>query len=80
MNREDIDFDSVESTKADQEWDLIRIEGKEMPEYPCKLTKFMNVRNLTLYFPENYGDEITKITYIGLKGEFKPVRSVSNES
>jgi hypothetical protein len=71
INREDLDFDTVDSTKADQEWELIRIEDKEVPEYPCKLTKFTNVRHLTLYFPENFGADVTRITYVGLKGEWR---------
>ncbi len=32
-----------------------------------------NVRNLALYFPENFGDEVTRIYYIGLKGEWTEV-------
>lgn len=41
-----------------------------VPEYPTKLTKFSNVRNLTIYIPENFGGDVTKIAYIGLKGEY----------
>ncbi len=73
INREDIDFDNVESMEATQEWELIRLEREEMPEYPTKLTKFFNVRSLTLYFPENFGAETTRITYVGLKGEYTMV-------
>lgn len=34
-----------------------------------------NVQNLTLYFPENFGGDITRINYIGIKGVFRHVRS-----
>ncbi len=70
INRDDIDFDNVDRLKADQEWELIAIRSQDMPDYETKLTKFFNVRSLTLYFPENYGDERTVISYIGLSGEF----------
>ncbi|KAI8808840.1 galactose-binding domain-like protein [Cladochytrium replicatum] len=76
INREDVDFDSVESIKADQEWDLIVAppELKTIPDYPTRLAKFTNLRNLTLFFPENFsGSETTKILYIGLKGEYTEI-------
>ena len=38
--------------------------------YPVKQTKFQNLSNLSLYFVENYGDDITRIDYIGLQGEY----------
>ncbi|KAJ3063369.1 hypothetical protein HK102_008499, partial [Quaeritorhiza haematococci] len=71
VNREDVDFDSVESIKPDQEWQLLTDTGKKVPEYPTRIAKFTNVRNLTLFFPDNFGGEdVTRINYIGLKGEF----------
>jgi len=71
INREDIDFDTVESFTATQEWELV--STNEIVEYPTRLTKMYNVRNLTLYFPENFGDDVTRISYIGLKGEWTEV-------
>jgi hypothetical protein len=32
-----------------------------------------NVRNITLFFQENFGGETTKIFYIGFKGEWTEV-------
>ncbi len=74
-NREDVDFDSVESILPDQEWELVRdVPRQTLPEYPTKLTKFSQLRNLTLFFPNNFANsDITKITYIGLKGEWMPL-------
>ncbi|CAG8493238.1 339_t:CDS:2 [Gigaspora rosea] len=68
INREDIDFDTVDSYTATQEWELI--SSPDNIEYVTRMTKMYNVRNLTLYFPENFGDDITRIFYIGLKGEW----------
>lgn len=48
--------------------------AKDMiPEYPTKMTKFSNLRNITLYFPSNFGADATQISYIGLKGEWTAV-------
>ncbi|KAJ3414129.1 hypothetical protein HDV05_007073 [Chytridiales sp. JEL 0842] len=88
INREDVDFDSVESIQPpDGEWNLLHSHlqfqslgqggAKQIPEYQTRVTKFTNVRNLTLYFPENAsGDEdsVTRIRYIGLKGEWEEVK------
>ena len=41
------------------------------------MTKMYNVRNLTLFFPENFGDEVTRIYYIGLKGEWTEVSELN---
>ncbi|TPX62988.1 hypothetical protein PhCBS80983_g00157 [Powellomyces hirtus] len=74
-NRDDIDFDTAESTVATQEWELVaEVPRGEIAEYPTRLTKFQNIRNLTLYFPENFGADATKITYIGLKGEWTEIK------
>ena len=74
INREDVDFDSVDSIAPLQEWELIEhVPSGECPDYPTKITKFSQLRNLTLFFPDNFGREETKITYIGLRGEWTPV-------
>ncbi|KAL2913984.1 hypothetical protein HK105_206422 [Polyrhizophydium stewartii] len=71
INREDIDFDSVESTGCQQEWELVESTPRGViPEYPTRMARFSNVRNLTLFFPSNFGDDVTQILYIGLKGEW----------
>ncbi|ELR13777.1 thioredoxin family Trp26 family protein [Acanthamoeba castellanii str. Neff] len=70
INREDIDFSSVDDVAPTQEWELSENPQGEI-EYPTRITKFQNVTSLTLYIPENFGAERTIISYIGLKGEFK---------
>lgn len=37
------------------------------------INKFSNVRSLTLFFEENFGDDTTVVTYIGLSGEWSPL-------
>ncbi len=83
MNRDDVDFDTVESIKPDQQFELAAIPAersaiKQMPEYLTKVSKFTNVRTLVLFFPHNFTrdqDESTRINYIGLKGEWTAVGS-----
>ncbi|KAJ2997626.1 hypothetical protein HDV02_005275 [Globomyces sp. JEL0801] len=41
INRQDVDFDTVDSIEPTQEWDLIQsVPQNVIPEYPTKLTKF----------------------------------------
>ncbi|KAG5457508.1 MAG: hypothetical protein BJ554DRAFT_2451 [Olpidium bornovanus] len=113
INREDVDFDTVESMECTQEGELAR-DAPEPVEYNTRsakkarsfsngpgivfrpprrsgrkavivallltgrriwrrITKFGSVRNLTLYIPENYGEDVTRVYYIGLKGEWTEV-------
>jgi hypothetical protein len=81
VNRDDVDFDSVESIEPDQQFELAAIPAersaiKQMPEYLTKVSKFSNVRNIVLFFPSNFTrdqDEPTRINFIGLKGEWTAV-------
>lgn len=36
INREDVDFDSVEDIQCDQEWELVRDIRNEYPDYPTR--------------------------------------------
>ena len=71
---------------ADQEFSLVRdVDGTV--QYKTKVTPlpplilisifqvvtFSSVHHLTLHFPSNYGDDSTRIYYIGLAGEFTQV-------
>lgn len=41
-----------------------------MQEIPVKRTLFNNVYSLSLFFEDNYGDDVTRVYYLGFKGEF----------
>ena len=56
-----------------QEWELQEDLNGRL-EYQTRITKFQNVTNLTLYFPSNFGNDTTIISYIGLKGDFKELK------
>ncbi|KAI9004040.1 galactose-binding domain-like protein [Gaertneriomyces semiglobifer] len=73
INADHLDFSTADSTAATQEWELVRpsdIPRNQIPEYPTRIAKFSNVKSLALYIPANFGAETTRITYIGLKGEW----------
>ncbi|TRY61791.1 hypothetical protein TCAL_11237 [Tigriopus californicus] len=67
-NREHMTFDEARA-QADQEFDVVK-DPQGQVEYPTKVVSFSNVHHLTIHFPSNYGDDETKVYYIGLKGEF----------
>jgi PITH domain len=70
VNRDDVDFDSVEDILPTQQFECSRNSGGVVPEYKTAPTKFGNVRSLTLFISSNFGAERTVLSYIGLKGEF----------
>lgn len=79
INRDDVDFDAAESYTPTQEFDLV--EGSnDVVEYGTRVTKFTSVRNITLFFPENYGEDTSIIRYIGFKGEWTEVIAHRQES
>ncbi|XP_065356801.1 PITH domain-containing protein GA19395 [Calliphora vicina] len=67
-NRPAMTFDDVRG-KADQEFELTRDCRAEI-EYAPKVVTFSSVHHLSIHIPSNYGDDNTKIYYIGLRGEF----------
>lgn len=62
-------FDDANSVKPDQVFELERDLSGSI-EYSTKVVTFNSVHHLTLFFPENFGEDITRIYYIGLRGEF----------
>lgn len=67
-NRDDLDFSAVQDLPPVQEWRLVENSDGEL-EYNTKYSKFQGVANLTLHFPESGNGEMTRINFIGLKGE-----------
>ncbi|KAI8637489.1 galactose-binding domain-like protein [Parasitella parasitica] len=77
INRNDVDFDVADSYTPIQEFELV--EGSnEVVEYGTKITKFSSVTSITLFFPENFGQDDTSIVrFIGFKGEWTEVGLLS---
>jgi len=61
-------FDDV-TAEADQEFELWRDTNGTL-EYNIKIVKFSSVHHLTIHIPKNFGNDKTKVYYIGLRGEF----------
>ncbi|RWS17685.1 PITH domain-containing protein-like protein, partial [Dinothrombium tinctorium] len=77
-NRPQMTFDET-STTPDQEFELTQ-DHDGTYEYTIKTVKFSSVTNLSIYFPNNFGSDSTKVYYIGLKGEFTPVGLLINKN
>lgn len=75
QNRENIDFqaaeEEAEAGHATQTFELARTS--DIQEYPVKRALFGQVRRLTLFFPDNFGDgdeDVTRLSYLGFRGEW----------
>ncbi|DBA74816.1 hypothetical protein WJX79_007544 [Trebouxia sp. C0005] len=68
-NRHDLDFAAVMDMAPVQAWDLQEQQQASM-EYPTQVAKFNGVHTLILHIPENFGADRTRVTFIGIKGDF----------
>jgi len=73
INRDDIDFCAAQSMTPTQEFELAEDFLGEI-DYPVKASKFQNISSLTMYIPENFGADSSRINFIGLKGEGTTIR------
>ncbi|KAL8909743.1 MAG: hypothetical protein Q9207_000052 [Kuettlingeria erythrocarpa] len=67
-NRDDLDFSTVSDLQPTQTLELS--QTSEIQDIPVKRTLFGNTYNLNFFFEDNFGDDVTRIYWIGLKGEF----------
>ena len=67
-NRDDIDFSSAADLHPTQEFHLS--QTSEIQDIPVKRALFGKVQNLTLFLEDNYGDEVTRLSYLGFKGDW----------
>ncbi|KAI9144393.1 galactose-binding domain-like protein [Paraphysoderma sedebokerense] len=44
--------------------------GGDVIWYNTKIAKFTNIRNLWVFVENNYGEDVTKISYLGFRGEW----------
>ena len=42
--------------------------------HECRMSKFSSVSSLTIFIPASQGESVTRIYYIGLRGNFSEVR------
>ena len=67
-NRPHMTFDDA-LCDADQVFDIVPDHEGNI-EYLTIVARFSNVEYLSIHFPSNFGENTTKIYYIGLKGDF----------
>ena len=61
MNREDIDFGSVDNIEPAQQFDLVEDRTGDV-EYPVKVAKFRSVHHLAVFVSSNFGADATEST------------------
>ncbi|GAA5958206.1 hypothetical protein JCM21900_000142, partial [Sporobolomyces salmonicolor] len=66
-----LDFDEATSTDVTQSFEVA--VTREVVEYAVRPAKFPSVQSLTLFFPSNHGEDTTRISFVGFKGEYSPL-------
>ncbi|XP_071964313.1 PITH domain-containing protein 1-like [Antedon mediterranea] len=69
-NRPHMTFDDARA-EPDQVFEMQRDSAGDL-EYSTKIARFSGVHTLSIHFSKNFGEDSTKIYYIGLRGEFSP--------
>merc|ERR550532_1680534 len=67
-NRPNMTFDDA-GAEPEQTFEM-HPDPNGVMEYATKIAKFNSVEHLSLYFPKNFGNDVTKVYYIGLRGDF----------
>jgi len=63
-----VDFGEVDGLKPQQ--DVSLLEGaEEVTEYPVRVAAFANVSSVTLLFSDSLDGEVSRMYYVGFKGE-----------
>ncbi|KAK4053268.1 hypothetical protein OIO90_004042 [Microbotryomycetes sp. JL221] len=63
-----LDFDQATSFDATQSFDVAIT--RDVIEFAVRPAKFPSVHSLTLFFPSNHGEETSRISFVGFKGEY----------
>lgn len=67
-NRDDLDFATAGDLEPTQT--LTISQTNDIQDLPVRRAKFGNTYSLTLFVEDNYGDEVSRVYWIGFKGEF----------
>ncbi|KAF9441752.1 DUF1000-domain-containing protein [Macrolepiota fuliginosa MF-IS2] len=72
-----IDFADAETTKS--QLDISLLEGEAgIVEYPLRVAAFASVHSLSLFFNEAVGEDVTRVYYIGFKGDVRSSKQAIN--
>ena len=67
-NRDDLDFSAASDLSPTQT--LHVSQTNDVQELPVKRASFGNVYNLSLFIEDSHGDDVSRIYWLGFKGEF----------
>ena len=77
INRDDLDFPTASDLSPTQEFQLS--QTSEIQDIAVKRAVFGKVQSLTFFIEDNYGDDVTRLSYIGFKGDWMQLgRAPSN--
>lgn len=68
INRDDLDFSTASDLSATQEFQLS--QTSEIQDIQVKRALFGKVQSLTLFVEDNYGEDTSRISYLGFKGDW----------
>ncbi|KAF8863502.1 DUF1000-domain-containing protein [Acephala macrosclerotiorum] len=68
INRDDLDFSTASDLSATQEFALS--QTSEIQDIQVKRALFGKVQSLTLFVVDNYGEDVSRISYLGFKGDW----------
>ncbi|TVY55822.1 PITH domain-containing protein P35G2.02, partial [Lachnellula suecica] len=68
INRDDLDFSTASDLAPTQEFSLS--QTSEIQDIAVKRALFGKVQSLTLFVEDNYGDEVSRLSYLGFKGDW----------
>ncbi|KAF5310566.1 hypothetical protein D9619_008196 [Psilocybe cf. subviscida] len=72
-----VDFSEAESTKPHLNISLL--EGETgVVEYPVRVAAFTSVHSLSLYFNDSVGGDVSRVYYIGFKGDMRNIKRAVN--
>ncbi|ELR03073.1 hypothetical protein VC83_08562 [Pseudogymnoascus destructans] len=66
VNRNDVDFDLATQLTPTQTLHLS--QTSEVQDIPVKRALFGTVQSLTLFFEDNFGEEVSRVGYVGFRG------------
>lgn len=67
-NKDDLDFSTAADVSPTQSFTVS--QTNDVQELQVKRAKFGNTYNLTLFVEDNYGNDVTRVYWLGFKGEF----------
>ncbi|KAH9478733.1 PITH domain-containing protein [Psilocybe cubensis] len=72
-----VDFADTENTKPQLNISLLEGETRVV-EYPLRVASFVSVHSLSLFFSDSIGGDVSRLYYLGFKGDMRSVKREAN--